>query len=137
MVTQVQILGKANCISQSTNALKKAINLIIVTLWVNSRADWVLSPWLNNQCRRWKTKFKPIELCLKIDLMSHLAHAEELVNIYIYVCVCVCVCVCVWMTICICSPNPVGLSSLTNEVITLPLVYMQGPSYMNWSLGSR
>ena len=31
----------------------------------------------------------------------------------------------------ICSPTPVGLSSLANEVIMLPLVFMQGSSYMN------
>ena len=29
----------------------------------------------------------------------------------------------------VCSPNPVGLSSLANEVIVLPLAYMQGSSY--------
>ena len=34
-----------------------------------------------------------------------------------------------WMTVCICSPTPVGLSSLANEVIALPLAYMQGSSY--------
>ena len=33
------------------------------------------------------------------------------------------------MTICICSPTPVGLSSLANEVIALPLVYMLGSLY--------
>ena len=42
---------------------------------------------------------------------------------------CVCVCVCLWMTICICSPTPVGLSSLANEEIALPLAYMLGSSY--------
>ena len=39
--------------------------------------------------------------------------------------------VCPSMTICICSPTPVGLRSLANEVIALPLSYMQGSSYMN------
>ena len=34
-----------------------------------------------------------------------------------------------WMT--------TGLSSLANEVIALPLAYMQGSSYMNCALGSR
>ena len=37
--------------------------------------------------------------------------------------------ICLWMTICICSPTPVGLSSLANEVIALPLASMQGSSY--------
>ena len=32
---------------------------------------------------------------------------------------------------------PAGLSSLVNEVIALPLAFMQGSSYMNWALGSR
>ena len=36
-----------------------------------------------------------------------------------------------WLTICIYSPTPVGLSSQANEVIALPLAYMQGSSYMN------
>ena len=31
----------------------------------------------------------------------------------------------------------IGLSSLSNEVIALPLAYMQGSSYMNGALGSR
>ena len=35
------------------------------------------------------------------------------------------------------SPTPVGLNSLANEVIVLPLAFMQGSSYMNWDLGSR
>ena len=34
-----------------------------------------------------------------------------------------------YIYICICSPTPVGLSSLANEVIALPLAYMQGSSY--------
>ena len=29
----------------------------------------------------------------------------------------------------ICSPTPIGLSSLVNEVIVMPLAYMQGSSY--------
>ena len=37
--------------------------------------------------------------------------------------------ICLWMTIYICSPTPVGLSSLANEVIVLPLAYMRGSSY--------
>ena len=39
--------------------------------------------------------------------------------------------ICLWMTICICSPTPVGLSCLANEIIVLPLAFMQGSSYMN------
>ena len=35
------------------------------------------------------------------------------------------------------SPTPVGLSSLANEVIAVPLAYMQGFSYMNGALGSH
>ena len=33
----------------------------------------------------------------------------------------ICMCVCVWMTIYIYSPTTVGLSSLANEIIVLPL----------------
>ena len=40
-------------------------------LHVNSRADWILSPWLGNQSRRKKTEFKPPILRLIIDLLSH------------------------------------------------------------------
>ena len=48
--------------------------------------------------------------------------------LYIYVCVCVCVCVDVYIYVddytYICSPIPVGLSSLVNEVIVLPLAFI-------------
>ena len=57
-------------------------------------------------------------------------HSHIYIHIYIYIYI-------MWMTICICSPTPVGLSSLANEVIALPLAYMQVSSYMNWGLGSR
>ena len=36
------------------------------------------------------TEFKPVKLCLKTDLITHLASAEGLVNICVYICVCVC-----------------------------------------------
>ena len=53
--------------------------------------------------------------------------AEKLYVIYIYIYIYILHIM--WMTIYICSPTPVGLSSLANEVIVLPLAYMQGSSY--------
>ena len=54
------------------------IQLFFLQLWANSKADWVLQPWLGNQCRRKKTEFKPVNLCLKTDLVSHPACVEGL-----------------------------------------------------------
>ena len=42
------------------------------------------------------------------------------IRIYIYI----------YIYIYICFPTPVGLSSLANKVIALPLEYMQGFSYI-------
>ena len=80
--TRVQILDETDCISHSTNALRKGMNPIILPqLWVNSRTDWVLQPWWGNYSRRRKnSEFKPVELRLKIDLVSYPARAEGLVN---------------------------------------------------------
>ena len=38
-------LDETDCISLSTNTLRKGINPIILHLWVNSRADWFLQPY--------------------------------------------------------------------------------------------
>ena len=53
------------------------IQLFSLELWVNSRTDWVLQPWLDNKSR--KTEFKPVKLHLKkLDLVSYPARAEGL-----------------------------------------------------------
>ena len=44
--TRVQILDETDCISHCTNTLGEGMNpIILLQLWVNSRADWVLQPW--------------------------------------------------------------------------------------------
>ena len=62
--TQVQILDETDCISHSTNTLGNGMNPII------------LPPAM--------FKFKPVKLCLKIDLVSYPARAEGLVNMIKY-----------------------------------------------------
>ena len=57
------------------------MNSIILYLLANSRADWLLQPWLGNQSRKMKTLNSNL-LLLKIDLVSHPTHAEGLVNTY-------------------------------------------------------
>ena len=47
--------GRADCISHHTKSLRKGMNPIILSLAVDSRTDWVLSPWLGNHSRRRKT----------------------------------------------------------------------------------
>ena len=79
MVTWVQILDEADCINIALIPLEKAwIQLFSLHLRVNSRVD--ISPWLGNQSWRKKTEFKPIKLCLKINLESHPTGVEGLVN---------------------------------------------------------
>ena len=48
------------------------------------------------------SEVKPVNLRLKVDLVSYPARAEGLVNIYIYIYMCVCVCVCVCVCLCAC-----------------------------------
>ena len=55
------------------------------------------------------------------------------VNIYIYIYIYICGTQYMY----ICSPTPVGLSSLANEVIVLPLAYMQGYSYESISVAVK
>ena len=73
-------------------------------LWVNSRANWALSPCYGNQSRRKNSIFKPVRLRLEIDLVLHPAHDGRVEYIYIYICVCVCVCVftCARAHVCVC-----------------------------------
>ena len=43
--TRIPILNETDCISHNTNTLGKGMNPIILQLWVNSRADWVIQLW--------------------------------------------------------------------------------------------
>ena len=58
------------------------IQLVYLQLWVNSCADWALQPFYGNQSGRRKTDFKPVNLLLKIDLVSHLPMGWGWINIY-------------------------------------------------------
>ena len=59
------------------------IQLFSLQLWVNSRADWFFSLGEATSLEEGKnSEFKPVELRLKIDLVSYPAQAEGLVNIY-------------------------------------------------------
>ena len=68
---QFQILAKAVCTSHSVNTLEKGVNpTILLPRIVNSMADWVLWPLYGNQSRRRKDcEFKPVKLCLKIEVV--------------------------------------------------------------------
>ena len=51
---------------------KVCIKLFSLLQWVNSRSHWDLIPMYGNQSRRKKEfEFKPVQLRLKIDLVSH------------------------------------------------------------------
>ena len=69
LVTRVQILDKAVCISFCANAPRKGGSLMFSFQLCLSRTDWVLWYLLGKHLKR-KTEFKPIVLCLKIDLVS-------------------------------------------------------------------
>ena len=82
-VTQVQILDETDCISHSTNTLGKGMNpIILLQLWINSRAVWFFSLgdattlgegklWIQNLLNSaWKLT------------MSYPVRAEGLVNKY-------------------------------------------------------
>ena len=63
---------------------KVSIKLFSLQPWINTRVNWVLLFCLGNQSRRRKTLNSKL---LKIDLVSHPACMEGLVNTYIRVCV--------------------------------------------------
>ena len=63
------------------------IQLFSFQLWLNSRADWVLQPWLGNYSKRRKTvSSNLLKLRLKIDLVPYPARAKGLLNMYVYPC---------------------------------------------------
>ena len=56
---------------------KICIQLFSLQLCINSRSDWV-----NSIANSQNFEFKSVKLCLKIDLVSHPASAEGMVNTY-------------------------------------------------------
>ncbi len=47
------------------------------TFWENTVTDWFLQPWFRQLVyEKEKSEFKPVKLCLKIDLVSYPARAE-------------------------------------------------------------
>ena len=54
------------------------IYLFSFQLWEIIRADCVFYHWYDNQSRRRKTEFKPVEHSVKSNLASYPAFAEEL-----------------------------------------------------------
>ena len=86
-VIQVQIHDEAVCISHCSNTLGKIMHPTILSLqlWINSRADWALLPWYDSQSNRMKSNFKPVNSTEKIDLVSHPAYADGLLNTLIYI----------------------------------------------------
>ncbi len=68
---QVQILDETDCVSHSTNTLGKGMNPIILpAAMVRQLVE-----------EKENSEFKPVKLCLKIDLVSYPARADVLVNI--------------------------------------------------------
>ena len=69
------------------NAYTYIYVLFSLQLWVNSRADWDLTALVKQPVKeKENSKLKPVKTPLKkIDLMSHPARAEGLINTYIYV----------------------------------------------------
>ena len=83
LMSWVQILNMAVCISLWAHNLKKGIHLFYLQIWVNSKAEWILYPGLVNQSRRKKTLVsKPTWLCLKIDLVSLSTHGRKVEQLH-------------------------------------------------------
>ena len=82
MTTRVQILDKTDCISHSTNTLGKGMNPIILSPAMGKQQGRLGSSALMRQLVQEKenSKFRPVKLHLKIDLVSYPARAEGLVN---------------------------------------------------------
>ena len=80
--TRVQILDETDCISHSTNTLGKGMNLIILPPAMGKQQGRLGSSAQVRQLIQEKdnSKFKPLKLRLKIDLVSYPARAEGLVN---------------------------------------------------------
>ena len=79
MAIRVQIEDEVGSISRSTNTLGKGMNLIITGSLALLR-----QPVQEKE----NSEFKPVKLCLKIDLVSHTAYMERLVNTC-HFCVCI------------------------------------------------
>ena len=80
--TQVQILDETDCISHSTNTLGKGMNPIILPPAMGKIVGQTRFFSLGEATSQEKenSEFKPVKLCLKIDLVSYPARAEGLVN---------------------------------------------------------
>ncbi len=80
--TRVQILDEADCISHSTNTLRKGMNLIILHPAMGKQSGRLGSSALVRQLvlEKENSELKPVKLCLKIELVSYPGRVEELVN---------------------------------------------------------
>ena len=81
--TRVQILAATNCISHSTNTLGKGMNPIILPPAMGKIVGQTrfFSLGEATSLEEENSEFKLVKLRLKIDLVSHPARAEGLVNI--------------------------------------------------------
>ena len=61
LAIRVQILSKAVCISHSANILVKGMNsTILLSTWVNSKVDWILTLAYQLVEEKHNSEFKPI-----------------------------------------------------------------------------
>ena len=85
--TRVQVLDEAACISKSANTLGKRVNTSIPSPARGNYKGRLDSLILVCQPDKEKEnfEFKPVELHLRTDLVSHLARVEGMVNTYTHV----------------------------------------------------
>ena len=74
VATWIQILSKTVCISDSTNTSGKSMTLTILPSAMGKIVR--LSVLFNLGMATNLREFKPVKLCLKIELVSHPAHTE-------------------------------------------------------------
>ena len=81
--TRVQIPDKVDCIShRSSNLVKLWIQLFSIQLWVNSRADCDLKPFLGKSKKTLNSYL--LNSCLKLTL-CHILYERRSWYIYIYI----------------------------------------------------
>ena len=77
MMTRVQILDETDCISHSTNTLGKGMNPIILPPAIGKIVGQTRFFSLGEAASlEGNSEFKPVKLCLKIDLVSYPTRAE-------------------------------------------------------------
>ena len=76
MATWFEIRDEATCISQSTKPLGKGMNPTILSPAMGKgKLGSLILVWQLVEEKE-NSKFKPVKLCLKTDIVSHAAHGE-------------------------------------------------------------